>query len=165
MHASDRSEPPSTPELAEARQEVALAKLELQDSLHEMRDSGQRALVQMVRKARPVLIAAAVVLAVVVVARRVRTRRTRKQKRPRGPSTVGILVRAAIRGATRALAVRAAEEAAARFVLSAGGGEREAEALEDPGEWHDASTDSSDSVVRVGLAPGLTTCVSTVASK
>jgi hypothetical protein len=123
MPSHDSSETSSDPEVLAARGEVLLAKAELESRLHQASDSGRRALGRMARKARPVLIAAAVVVGLVVVVRLARSASKRRRARrsaenEAGPSLFKVALGAALRGAVRVLATRAAEQAAARLALA-----------------------------------------------
>lgn len=122
MPSHDSQERASDPEVLAARGQVALAKAEFESSLHQASDSGRRALGRMARKARPVLVAAAVVVGIVIVARVARSiakkRRTRRSAQDQGPSLFRVALGAALRGAVRVLATRVAEQAAARIALA-----------------------------------------------
>jgi hypothetical protein len=128
------SDSTSDSEVAAAHREVALAKAELRESLADVSDSSKKALADMARKARPVLIAAAVVVGVVLVVRVVRAASRRRRYAPlaivkdtdRTPLTK-IALAAALRGALRVLATRLAEQAAARLVMAAERRQAEAE--------------------------------------
>jgi hypothetical protein len=149
----------SDPEVLAARGEVELAKAELESRLYQASDSGRRALGRMARKARPVLIAAAVVIGVVVVARLARSVARKRRVRhaiengQANPSLLRVAFGAALRGAVRVIATRVAEQAAARLALA--GEERQlAETPSEGAEW-----------LREDDVEGLAAEVSSVASR
>jgi hypothetical protein len=149
MPPNAESERSSSPEIVAAQLDVELAKAELKTNLNEVRDSGKKALVGMARKARPVLIAAAVVVGAIVLFRLIRKAvRTRPAplaivRATESTPLVKIAVGAAIRGALRVLATRLAEQAAARLVAAAEQRELEAQEVDDSASLDAVSTVSS----------------------
>jgi hypothetical protein len=149
MPLNTESETTSDPEIVAAQRDVELAKANLEDNLNDVRDSGKRALAGMAQKARPVLIAAAVVVGAIVLFRLLR-RATRSRPAPfaivratESTPLVKIALGAAIRGALRVLATRLAEQAAARLVVAAEERELEAQAVHDSASLDAVSTVSS----------------------
>jgi len=138
MPSPDSSESSSDPEVLAARGEVLLAKAELESRLHAMGDSGRRALARVARKARPALVAAAVLVGVVVVVRLVQSASRRRRAsgwRQAGagqPSLLKVAFGAALRGAVRVVATRMAEQAVLR--LAADGEQEEPDAGRAEGE-------------------------------
>ena len=149
MPPNAESERSSSPEIVAAQLDVQLAKAELENNLNDVRDSGKRALIGMAQKARPVLIAAAVVVGAIVLFRLIR-RAARTRPAPlaivrateRTP-LVKIAIGAAVRGALRVLATRLAEQAAARLVAAAERRELEAHEVDDSASLDAVSTVSS----------------------
>jgi hypothetical protein len=156
MPSHDNSETSSDPEVLAARGEVLLAKAELESRLHQASDSGRRALGRLARKARPVLIAAAVVVGLVVIVRVARSAsRKRRARRIAGneiaPSLFKVALGAALRGAVRVLATRAAEQAVARLAVEQE--EREPAIPAESAEW-------PDDAGAEGFAPGVSSAAS-----
>ena len=123
----------SDPEVLAARGQVELAKAELETELHRAGETGRIALRRMARKARPVLIFAAVVVGVVVVTRLVRTARRKpawtralEEMQPKPPSWIGMTATAALRGVLRVAAARLTEHAAARLLVASEAADEEA---------------------------------------
>jgi hypothetical protein len=149
MPPNAESERSSSPEIVAAQLDVELAKAELESNLNDVRDSGKKALIGMAQKARPVLIAAAVVVGAIVLFRLIR-RASRTRPAPfaivratESTPLVKIALGAAVRGALRVLATRLAERAAARLVAAAEQRELEAQELHDSASLDALSTVSS----------------------
>jgi hypothetical protein len=125
MPSPDEAETPSNPEVLAARGQVELAKAELESRLYQAGDSGRRALRRMAGKAKPALIAAAVVVGVVLVVRIVRSKTKRSawphvvvEDETGKPSFLKVALGAAVRGALRVVATRVTEQAVARLVTA-----------------------------------------------
>jgi hypothetical protein len=125
MPSPDEAETPSNPEVLAARGQVELAKAELESRLYQAGDSGRRALRRMAGKAKPALIAAAVVVGVVLVVRIVRSKTKRSawphvvvEDETGKPSFLKVALGAAVRGALRVVATRVTEQALARLVTA-----------------------------------------------
>jgi uncharacterized integral membrane protein len=149
MPPNAESERLSSPEIVAAQLDVELAKAELESNLNDVRDSGKRALVGMAQKARPVLIAAAVVVGAIVLFRLIR-RASRTRPAPfaivratESTPLVKIALGAAVRGALRVLATRLAEQAAARLVAAAEERELQAQEVDDSASLDALSTAAS----------------------
>jgi hypothetical protein len=149
MPLNTESETTSDPEIVAAQLDVEIAKANLQNDLNDVRDSGKRALAGMAQKARPVLIAAAVVVGAIVLFRLLR-RASRSRPAPlaivratESTPFLKIAVGAAIRGALRVLATRLAEQAAARLVVAAEERAIEAQEVDDSASLEAVSTASS----------------------
>ena len=137
MPPNAESERSSSPEIVAAQLDVQLARAELESNLNDVRDSGKRALAGMAQKARPVLIATAVVVGAIVLFRLLR-RVSQNRRAPlaivratESTPLVRIALGAAVRGALRVLATRLAEQAAARLVAAAEQRELEAHEVDD----------------------------------
>jgi hypothetical protein len=149
MPPNAESERLSSPEIVAAQLDVELAKAQLESNLNDVRDSGKRALVGMAQKARPVLIAAAVVVGAIVLFRLIR-RASRTRPAPfaivratESTPLVKIALGAAVRGALRVLATRLAEQAAARLVAAAEERELQAQEVDDSASLDALSTAAS----------------------
>ena len=128
MPSPDNSDVSSDPDVLAARGKVVLAKAELESELYRASETGREALGRMARKARPVLIVAAVVVGVVLVTRLVKAARRKpvwtqlleeeQPKQPKQPSWLGMTATAALRGVLRVAAARFTEQAAARLLAA-----------------------------------------------
>jgi hypothetical protein len=149
MPLNTEPETTSDPEVVAAQLDVEIAKANLENDLNDVRDSGKRALAGMAQKARPVAIAVAVVVGVIVLFRLIR-RASRQRPAPlaivratESTPLVKIAIGAAIRGALRVLATRLAEQAAARLVAAAEERKLEAQEVDDLASLDAVSTVSS----------------------
>jgi len=149
MPPNAESELSSNPEIVAAQLDVELAKAELESNLNDVRDTGKKALAGMAQRARPVLIAAAVVVGAIVLFRLIR-RASRSRPAPvaivgatESTPLVKIAVGAALRGMLRVLATRLAEQAAARLVAAAEQRELEAQEEDDSASLDAVSTVAS----------------------
>jgi hypothetical protein len=118
MTLDDRSrEQPQDPEILAARHQVELARTELEVRLRDVGRSGRRIWTRFGERARPFLIAGAVVVSALILMQAVRSvsrpRRSGNFLPPRGPSllrmAVGAALGAVVRSAASSLVRRAVE--------------------------------------------------------